>query len=284
MTESTMTAAELAAAGRAALIAGDTVTARLRFREALEIDPNHVEALLGMAAAVRPYRDKREYLLRALSIDPNHSEARATLEHVEARLAAGELLAPTGVQVREREREEAVEVTEPPPVNAVTETETLFCYRHPQRETGLRCISCSRPICPECARATPVGQICLECARERTPVNYQVGPTQLLVAGVVAVIYALFATFLAGIAIGWAGFFGFIVAFLLGPMTGNALARLVDWATGRKRGRMLMIVVSVAYACGSLPYVAFIILLGGFPLALLFFSIIVVTTALAWLR
>ncbi|ACL23882.1 B-box zinc finger protein [Chloroflexus aggregans] len=281
MTESTITAAELVAAGRAALIAGDTVTARLRFREALEIDPHSVDALLGMATALRPYRDKREYLLRALAVDPENSEARATLEQVEARLAAGELLAPTGVQVRERE-EAAVE--EPPAAPVTPASETLVCYRHPQRETGLRCISCGRPICTECARATPVGQICPECARERTPVNYQVGPTQLLVAGVVALIYALLVTLVAGVVIGWAGFFGFIVAFLLGPMTGNALSRLIDWATGRKRGRMLMIVVSVAYACGSLPYIGFIILLGGFPLALLFFSIIVVTTALAWLR
>ncbi|MGQ9876194.1 MAG: hypothetical protein ACUVSL_13175 [Chloroflexus sp.] len=282
MTESTMTAAELAAAGRAALIAGDTVTARFRFREALELDPNYVEALLGMAAAVRPYRDKREYLLRALAIDPNLAEARATLEQVEARLAAGELLAPTGVQVREQS--ETAVVTEPSEPPAPSETETLFCYRHPQRETGLRCISCSRPICPECARATPVGQICPDCARERMPVNYQVGPTQILIAGIVALLYGVIVTFVAGVVIGWAGFFGFIVAFLLGPMTGNALARLIDWSTGRKRGRLLMIVVSIAYACGSLPYIGLIILLGGFPLVLLFYSIIVVTTALAWLR
>ncbi len=282
MTESTITAAELTAAGKAALIAGDTVTARLRFREALELDPNYIEALLGMAAAVRPYRDKREYLLRVLAIDPDHPEASATLAYVEERLAAGELLAPTGVQVRERD--EAIAAEEPPQPLSETTADSLVCYRHPQRETGLRCTSCSRPICTECARATPVGHICPECARERTPVNYQVGPTQLLIAGVVALIYALIVTFVAGVVIGWAGFFGFIVAFLLGPMTGNALSRLIDWATGRKRGRMLMIVVSVAYACGSLPYIGLIILLGGFPLALLFYSIIVVTTALAWLR
>ncbi len=283
MAESTLTAAELTASGKAALIAGDTVTARLRFREALELDPNHIEALLGMAAAVRPYRDKREYLLRVLAIDPDHPEASTTLAYVEERLAAGEVLAPTGVQVRERDKEVVI-TSELPQPSTKTTTEHLVCYRHPQRETGLRCTSCSRPICPECTRATPVGYICPECARERTPVNYRVGPAQLLVAGVVALVYALVVTFVAGVVIGWAGFFGFIVAFLLGPMTGNALARLIDWATGRKRGRMLMIVVSVAYACGSLPYIGLIILLGGFPLALLFYSIIVVTTALAWLR
>ncbi|MEU2880994.1 hypothetical protein ABZ651_33340, partial [Streptomyces sp. NPDC007070] len=24
------------------------------------------------------------------------------------------------------------------------------CYRHPDRETGVRCTRCERPICPEC--------------------------------------------------------------------------------------------------------------------------------------
>ncbi|NUS28420.1 MAG: rhomboid family intramembrane serine protease, partial [Streptomyces sp.] len=24
------------------------------------------------------------------------------------------------------------------------------CYRHPDRETGIRCTRCERPICPEC--------------------------------------------------------------------------------------------------------------------------------------
>ena len=37
------------------------------------------------------------------------------------------------------------------------------CYRHPDRETGLECSSCSRAICPDCMVATPVGQRCPEC-------------------------------------------------------------------------------------------------------------------------
>ena len=42
------------------------------------------------------------------------------------------------------------------------------CYRHPNRETGVRCSNCERPICPDCMTSTPVGMRCPECARQRT--------------------------------------------------------------------------------------------------------------------
>jgi membrane associated rhomboid family serine protease len=44
------------------------------------------------------------------------------------------------------------------------------CYRHPNRETGVSCSSCGRPICPDCMTPTPVGMRCPECMRERTRV------------------------------------------------------------------------------------------------------------------
>jgi membrane associated rhomboid family serine protease len=44
------------------------------------------------------------------------------------------------------------------------------CYRHPDRETGVSCSSCGRPICPECMTPTPVGMRCPECAGQRTRV------------------------------------------------------------------------------------------------------------------
>jgi membrane associated rhomboid family serine protease len=45
------------------------------------------------------------------------------------------------------------------------------CYRHPDRETGVACSNCGRPICPDCMTATSVGMRCPECARDRTPVR-----------------------------------------------------------------------------------------------------------------
>jgi membrane associated rhomboid family serine protease len=45
------------------------------------------------------------------------------------------------------------------------------CYRHPNRETGVSCSNCGRPICPDCMTPTPVGMRCPDCARERTRVT-----------------------------------------------------------------------------------------------------------------
>jgi membrane associated rhomboid family serine protease len=43
------------------------------------------------------------------------------------------------------------------------------CYRHPNRETGLSCTECNRPICTECLRMTPVGPRCPDHATTGRP-------------------------------------------------------------------------------------------------------------------
>ncbi len=40
--------------------------------------------------------------------------------------------------------------------------EPRYCYRHPDRETGLSCSECDRPICYECMTPAPVGLRCPE--------------------------------------------------------------------------------------------------------------------------
>lgn len=40
--------------------------------------------------------------------------------------------------------------------------EPLRCYRHPDRETYVRCSECDRPICPDCMTMAPVGIRCPE--------------------------------------------------------------------------------------------------------------------------
>jgi membrane associated rhomboid family serine protease len=52
--------------------------------------------------------------------------------------------------------------------------ETRYCYRHPDRETGLSCSECGRPICADCANFGPVGIRCPDHASVRS------GPTARL--------------------------------------------------------------------------------------------------------
>ena len=43
----------------------------------------------------------------------------------------------------------------------------MRCYRHPDRETGLSCSECGRPICTECMTVAPVGLRCPDHATQR---------------------------------------------------------------------------------------------------------------------
>lgn len=84
------------------------------------------------------------------------------------------------------------------------------CYRHPDRETGVSCSSCGRPICPECMTPTPVGMRCPECSRQRTRVTRGVGEASLFSrAPATFVLIALnVAAYLAEIAAGSGGLSG----------------------------------------------------------------------------
>lgn len=82
------------------------------------------------------------------------------------------------------------------------------CYRHPDRETGVSCSNCGRPICPECMTPTPVGMRCPECSRQRTRVVRGVGEASLFAKAPATVVLIAInvAVFLAEIATGSGGF------------------------------------------------------------------------------
>ena len=54
--------------------------------------------------------------------------------------------------------------------------ETRYCYRHPDRETGLSCSDCGRPICADCATFAPVGIRCPDHAGVRNGPTTKIKP------------------------------------------------------------------------------------------------------------
>ncbi len=57
-------------------------------------------------------------------------------------------------------------MTQVPPAGSPEQSTVPVCYRHPRRETYVRCTRCERPICPECMNEAAVGHQCPECVTE----------------------------------------------------------------------------------------------------------------------
>ncbi len=123
----------------------------------------------------------------------------------------------------------------------------MHCYRHPKVETLLRCQKCERPICTNCARSSPVGSRCPECATIRSSPLFQVGVDRLA-AGSLAGLAAGFAIgylllFLSGV-----GFFLIWGGLLGGGAIGEAVLRVIQ----RKRGPKVEIMTGMSAAAGIL--------------------------------
>lgn len=75
------------------------------------------------------------------------------------------------------------------------------CYRHPDRETGITCTRCERPICPECMVSASVGFQCPECVRAGSGTGH--APTanrpRTIAGGVVAADSRLISKILIGL-------------------------------------------------------------------------------------
>ncbi len=144
----------------------------------------------------------------------------------------------------------------------MTETTTLYCYVHPNRETSLRCNNCDRPICASCAVRTPTGYRCKECVRDRQKTfdtsewyDYISG---FIVAAILSGIGAFLVTLIGGI-----GFFGYILIAMGAPTAGVLISESVRTVTRKHRSRSLFLTVAAGLVLGALPVVLFQLVTGN---------------------
>jgi hypothetical protein len=122
--------------------------------------------------------------------------------------------------------------------------EHQYCYRHPDRETWVRCGRCDRPICTSCAMQGPVGSRCRQCGKLAFDPLTSFTPAQLLLGILTAVGGGL----IAGFIVARIGFFAIFVSYF----GGGIVADLVMRATGYKRGPVMLGIVLGGLALGIL--------------------------------
>jgi hypothetical protein len=134
----------------------------------------------------------------------------------------------------------------------------LYCYRHPDRETYVRCGRCDQPICTRCAMIGPVGLRCRKCGTPaRDPLSH-LTPAQLALGSATSIGAGVFGG-LIGLRIG-------IFAIFIGPIIGGTIAEAVLRVSGYKRGSLMYGVVGGGIVIGVIAAAAlqFRLLFGGF--------------------
>jgi hypothetical protein len=119
----------------------------------------------------------------------------------------------------------------------------LRCYRHPDRETWVRCGRCDRPICPRCAMQGPVGFRCRDCGKPVNDPLTTIKAPQLVLGSVVSI----GAGTLGGLIGVQLGLFSIIVGFFAGGL----IADLVMRVTGYKRGPVMATILLGGIALGT---------------------------------
>jgi hypothetical protein len=114
-------------------------------------------------------------------------------------------------------------------------SDQLFCYRHPDRETWLRCGRCDQPICLKCTIQGPVGSRCRDCGRIANDPLTSFTPQQLLVGIAVASVAGAVAGFIGA----YIGYFSIVIGYFAGRFVADAVTR----AIGYKRGPVMLTIL-----------------------------------------
>lgn len=268
---------------------GKVVAAEQLYRQILAETPNSTTAWLGLAKVTQDETEKQAAYEHVLALEADNAEAKAGLallrgepvevvgdkpledpmsmeqpaaEFSEKTNNPGEeaTAANTSAMAGATTYDAALDVTgeEPAAVDVLGRVEVhdpdveLFCYRHPNRSTSLRCYKCNRPICSSCAVKTPVGYLCPDCQRLAEDAFFTAKPTDYLLALLVALPISLLA--------GWAavrfsgGFFMILIFIFAGGAVGGFIARLSKRVIGNRRGRYIPYLVVACIVIGVLVW------------------------------
>ena len=122
------------------------------------------------------------------------------------------------------------------------------CYKHPNRESLLRCNQCERNICPDCAVLTPIGYRCKECIRGQQKIFNTAETVDYPIAFFVAAFLSLIGSLIAGML----GLWGIFLA----PIAGGVTAEAVRWAIRRHRAPNLYWTAAAGAVCRSPEWIA----------------------------
>jgi hypothetical protein len=258
---------------------GKRAAAEQLYRQLIEEGPNVAEAWFGLGQVLYDSAGKEEAYQKALALKPDYAQAILALaelrgepvpDWVEEALVVAEPEEETAVP--EPELDEHVHTAVP-----TTEEEDyeLFCYRHPNRSTSLRCYNCGKPICSSCAIKTPVGYSCPDCIREKEDIFFNAKPLDYIVAPAIGLVASLVAGYLvARFALG-GGIFTYIILLFVGGFVGRLIGQISKGAIERRRGRYLPQVMVAMLILGTavwlLPFI-FAIFAGGLNTLIFFLA------------
>ena len=144
------------------------------------------------------------------------------------------------------------------------EITTLYCYVHPDRETGLRCNRCERPICVQCAVRTPTGYRCKECVREQQKIFNTAEWYDYLIGFGTTAVLSLLASVILFVISGFIGFFMWFVSFAIAGAAGIFIANITQSALRKRRSKQLFWLVAAGVVAGAIPVILFLLLTGNF--------------------
>jgi hypothetical protein len=126
------------------------------------------------------------------------------------------------------------DLSEPPP---------LYCYRHPDRETWVRCGRCDQPICTRCAMQGPVGLRCKSCGKPSRDALASLNSRQLAIG--LSVATAL------GAVVGYFGAQFGLFMIVIGFFAGTIIAEALDRTIGIKRGPRILAIAIAGIVVGG---------------------------------